>query len=60
MFSRLFDSGIYVSCSNICVTLSNIPYLPFKFHEASSPVLHHLQFIGVVFLAGVPDSGAVF
>ena len=29
LFSRLFDSGIHVSCSNICVTLSNIPYLPF-------------------------------
>ena len=27
---RLFsDSGIHLSCSNICVTLSNIPYLPF-------------------------------
>ena len=24
-----FNSGIHVSCSNICVTLSNIPYLPF-------------------------------
>ena len=29
LFSRLFDSGVHVSCSNICVTLSNIPYLPF-------------------------------
>ena len=29
MFLRLFDSGIYVSCFNICVALSNIPYLPF-------------------------------
>ena len=29
LFSRLFDSGIQVSCSNICVTLLNIPYLPF-------------------------------
>ena len=24
LFSRLFDSGVHVSCSNICVTLSNI------------------------------------
>ena len=29
LFPRLFDSGIHVSYSNISVTLSNIPYLPF-------------------------------
>ena len=29
LFSRLYGSGMQVSCSNICVTLSNIPYLPF-------------------------------
>ena len=26
LISRLYDSGIHVSCSNICVTLSNIPF----------------------------------
>ena len=29
MVSRLSDSGINNSCTNICNTLSNIPYLPF-------------------------------
>ena len=29
LFSHLFDSGMQVSCSNICITLSNIPCLPF-------------------------------
>ena len=54
-FSRLFDNGAHVSSSGIRVTLSNIPYLPFK----------NLQLIGVVLYfrgggGGVPDSGAVF
>ena len=31
-----FYSGIQVSCSNICVTLSNIPYLPFTKRAAPS------------------------
>ena len=39
LFSRLFDSGVHVSCSNICVTLSNIPYgtyLPFSFTKRAA------------------------
>ena len=40
------SSGIQVSCYNICVTLSNIPYLPFMKRAASA--LHHLQFVGVL------------
>ena len=43
LFSRLFDSGIHVRCSNICVTLSNIPYLPFT-KRAPSPVYRELYF----------------
>ena len=34
LFLRLFDSGIHVSYSNICVTLSNILYLPFTMRAA--------------------------
>ena len=49
LFSRLFDSGVHVSCSNICVTLSNIPYCLSRSEQpcaAPSPVYRSCIFGG--------------
>ena len=43
LFSCLFHSGIHVSCSNICVTLSNIPYLLFTKRAALRCTIYSLS-----------------